>query len=97
MSDQTWSRQELLEQIAAAIAQTVAIAKTPALDRVLVELKDVAARLQAGERLTAEYRETLFFDVVALRELDDAADTHQSYLDLLSAIAAALNGMGPPR
>lgn len=90
MPDQAWSRQELLNQLAAAIAQTRTIAESHALDRVLIELEDVAARLKAGETLTREYLETLFFDVVATRELDDVADTHLPYLDLLSEIAAAL-------
>jgi ABC-type hemin transport system substrate-binding protein len=96
MPDHAWSRQELLDQIAAAIVQTRTITATAARERILIELEDVAAHLRTGEQLTAEYRETLFFDVVALRELDDAADTHLPYLNLLSEIAAAIEELDPP-
>jgi hypothetical protein len=97
MPDHAWSRQELLEQIAAAITQTRAIADAPGLGRVLIELEDVAARLKGGEALTTAYRQTLYFDVIATRELDDAADTHLPYLDLLSEIAAAIDELDPLR
>jgi cob(I)alamin adenosyltransferase len=96
MPDTPWTRQELLDQIATAIAETRAHSETASLTRILIELEDVAARLSAGEPLTDEYRQTLFFDVIATRELDDSADTHMHYLNRLSEIAAAINEIDPP-
>lgn len=97
MPGHAWSRRELLEQIAAAISQTRAIDDAPGLARVLIELEDVAARLKNGEALTAAYRQTLYFDVIATRELDDTADTYRQYLNLLSDIAAAIEENDAPR
>ena len=96
MPDNSWTRQELLDQIAAAIAETRAHSETASLARVLVELEDVAARLKAGEPLTHEYRQTLFFDVIAVRELDNSENTHLHYLNRLSEIAAAIDEIDPP-
>ena len=92
MATHSWTRQELLDQVAAAIAETRAHPDAASLSRVLIELEDVTARLKAGETLTREYRRTLFFDTIAVRELDDSADTHQPYLHRLSEIASAING-----
>lgn len=86
-----WTGQELLDRIAAAVAATRAHPDAASLARVLIELEALAARLSAGETLTPEYRQTLFFDVVALRELDNVDDTHLEYLRLLSEIAAAID------
>jgi len=90
MSVDALKKQALLAQIAAAIAETRAYSDTRSLARVLSELEDVAARLKAGESLTDAYRQTLFFDVIAIRELDDSSDRHLRYLNLLSEIASAI-------
>ena len=86
----------MLDQIAAAITETRAHSEAASLARVLVELEDVAARLNAGETLTGEYRRTLCFDVIAVRELDDSADTHLPYLNRLSEIASAIDEIDSP-
>ena len=91
-----WTGKELLDRIAAAAAATRAHPDAAALGRVLIELEDLAARLRAGETLTPEYRQGLFFDVVALRELDNVDDSHLEYLSLLSEIAAAVDEVDLP-
>ena len=84
-----WTGKELLDRIAAAAAATRAHPDAAALGRVLIELEDLAARLRAGETLTPEYRQGLFFDVVALRELDNVDDSHLDADGRLIVVAGA--------
>jgi hypothetical protein len=95
MSVNALKQQELLDQIAVAIAETPAYLEAEPLARVLIELEDVVARLSAGESLTKAYRQTLFFDVIAMRNLDES-DTNLQYLNLLSEIASAIDRIDPP-
>jgi hypothetical protein len=91
VSDTSWTRQELLARLADALGQTRAHPQRSLLDRVLAELEDIEARVKANEPLDEAFRQTLYFDAVATRELDDAAETHQAYLDLLSELAFHLD------
>ncbi len=92
MTERLWTRQELLDKLATAISETRNHPHLPVLERVLVEIEDLEARVMAGKPLDEEYRESLFFDVIATRELDDVTGTHRAYLDRLSEIAAQLIG-----
>lgn len=88
--EQPWNKQVLLDHIAVAISATRTHPEKIYLNYVLVQLEDIEARLKDGETLSRQYRRSLFFDTVAVRELDNIADTHIEYLNLLSEIAAAI-------
>ena len=85
-----WSTSELLHRLARAIDATRAHPARNRLDDVLMQLEDVEARIRAGETLGRDYRASLSFALVAIRELESAEDTHLSYLDELSELAHQL-------
>lgn len=93
--DQPWRKQVLLDHIAAAISATRTHPEKIYLNYVLVQLEDIEARLKDGETLSRQYRRSLFFDTVAIRELDNIAETHNEYLNLLSEIAYAIDMLDP--
>jgi hypothetical protein len=96
VSRESPTRPELLERIARAIREAPARLGPEPRSSILLQLRDVEARLRAGETLDQAYRQSLSFHVVATRELDDVEDTHGAYLDLLSELAFDLD-RAPPR
>ena len=89
MSEKSWTMSELLDRLACAISET---RRLDLPERVLIELEDIEARLRARETLDDAYLQSISFDVIATRELDDTDDTHLQYLDLLGELALDLLG-----
>lgn len=85
--DRATLRRELLDTLARAIDETRALLDENQLGDVLAQLEDVRARLGANEDLSQAYRESLSFNIRALRELEHSEEEHWPYLDLLREVS----------
>jgi len=90
VSDEHWTESEFFEQLARAIRETRAFLPRGLMDRALVELEDVEARLRNQELLDETYLNSLAFHIIAIREVETADGERDEYIDLLCDISTYL-------
>ena len=83
MSGKPWTESEFFEHLARAIRETRAFLPRGLMDRALVELEDVEARLRNQEVLDEKYLSSLAFHIIAIREVETADGERDEYIDLL--------------
>jgi hypothetical protein len=91
VSSESWTESEFLEQLARAIRETRAFLPRGFMDRILVELEDVEARLRNNEVPDETYLGSLAFSVIAVRHLETVEDEPTEYLDLVCGLQAYLD------